>query len=114
MGFLVGYSELGVPSWDRTAIYLYQPFYELIFDYCASDSTQTVLSSVASLGYGDMQVLLRADIRTLREELAWLPPALCASNAQFGELAVVLDAALRRKLELSVSGDMSRVLGRAQ
>ncbi len=108
MAFLLCYSELGVVDWGRKAIYLDQSFYRLIFEYCTTHNGFTILTEIASLGYDGKLVLSRAKLSILSDELERLHEL--GSHRQLADLQAVVQAALDKKMELSVAGDMHPVL----
>jgi hypothetical protein len=108
MAFLVCYSKSAPHDHtERTAVYLDQQFYEVVFQHCTSDrSHYPSLSVIASLRYkSPLLVIPTAQLRSLAEELQTLAQ-LGQQHPQLAELEQVCAKALSDGYSLSISADM--------
>ena len=105
MAFLVCYSSSLADHARKTAVYMDQRFYELIFAHCRSGS-YSVLREIASLRYKSPTIALRRErLHLLDQELTQLE-ASGVSHPQIADLKLACERATAESCCLTISGDM--------
>ena len=105
MAFLVAYKRKDENlDWTDKALYLNQEFYSEIFHVAKEESSDSILSQVARLGYGEELHLESNQLEKLQLELEHI------EDKQSKDFSILLTKVLNEGLDLAISGDMCSVL----